>query len=330
MTTLLDAPAARKINTPAGYKILEEAALRTLDHWDIDLFVLPKHASSPVLLKEAGMKVNEISTQRFADHSELPILARERDHEALSRQMLGQLDELVTDDSLPPAERFALVQFAAAAEVEHAWKLVRPDKLVELSDTLSTSITTLLHGEASTPHELFNIAKHDYQTFTHVTNVACYAVLLAEAIGCTNEDEQREIAQGGFLHDMGKRHIPGEILRKPSRLNDEERRIIQTHTQLGYEELLGREDVTRNQLLMVYQHHEWVDGGGYPVGVKGEELHPWSKLLAVVDVFDAMTGSRPYRKPCTPREAIEFMEEKSDVQFDKEIVQCWKAKVAAN
>jgi HD-GYP domain-containing protein (c-di-GMP phosphodiesterase class II) len=84
------------------------------------------------------------------------------------------------------------------------------------------------------------------------------------------------------------------------------------------------------QLMMVYQHHERFDGKGYPVGVQGEEIHPWARMLAVVDVFDAMTGTRPYRRPATAQEAMEYIGRSAGTHFDPEMVKCWKSTMAKN
>jgi len=308
---------------PAGYAVISPAILNRLDRWDIDLFVLPKAARVPVLLREANLKIGEIRSQRLATNSGLTILIRQGTFDQLSTELLAEIDTLVTDDTLPARDRFAMLQFAAATEVEHACKLVNPGRFVDLAGKLGSGITKLLENDHMAPEELFQIARHDYHTFTHVTNVACYAVMLAESLGIADSEELRQIAIGGFLHDIGKRHIPGEILRKPARLTDQERQIVECHPQLGYEELATRDDLTHAQLMMVYQHHEWVNGGGYPVGILADEAHPWAQLLAVVDVFDAMTGQRPYRKPASPEFVISHLEAKSGEQFNQEIVRCW-------
>jgi HD-GYP domain-containing protein (c-di-GMP phosphodiesterase class II) len=74
---------------------------------------------------------------------------------------------------------------------------------------------------------------------------------------------------------------------------------------------------------MVYSHHERIDGTGYPVGMVGDEIHPWARLLAVVDVFDAVTSARPYRTPMTVTQALEFLHRNAGTHFDPEMVACW-------
>src|SRR6185369_5881799 len=141
------------------------------------------------------------------------------------------------------------------------------------------------------PQDLFRLARHDFLTFTHITNVASYGVIFAERLKLCGEGEFEQLAKAAILHDIGKRFIPASILQKPGRLVSDERAIIETHPQRGYEELCGRDDMSNDQLMMVYQHHERFDGTGYPVGFAGDEIHLWARMLAIVDVFDAMTGT---------------------------------------
>jgi HD-GYP domain-containing protein (c-di-GMP phosphodiesterase class II) len=175
------------------------------------------------------------------------------------------------------------------------------------------------------PNDLFRLARHDFNTFTHVTNVAGYSVILAERLGLAVGAGLEHIAKGAMLHDLGKRFIPLSVLTKPAKLDREERAIIETHPLRGYEELCQRDDVSFEQLMMTYQHHEKWDGSGYPVGIARDEIHPWARMLAVVDVFDAMTGMRPYRKPATLQSAMDYIRQGAGTHFDPEVVECWDA-----
>jgi HD-GYP domain-containing protein (c-di-GMP phosphodiesterase class II) len=178
------------------------------------------------------------------------------------------------------------------------------------------------------PRDLYRLARHDFNTFTHITNVTSYGVILAERLGLCDDSQFEPLAKAAILHDIGKRFIPASILQKPAKLDPEERAIIETHPQRGYEELCERGDMSHEQLMIVYQHHERFDGKGYPVGFQGEEIHPWARMLAVVDVFDAMTGTRPYRRPATAAEAMDYISKSSGTHFDPEMVACWKSIMA--
>jgi HD-GYP domain-containing protein (c-di-GMP phosphodiesterase class II) len=177
---------------------------------------------------------------------------------------------------------------------------------------------------------LYRLARHDFHTFTHITNVASYGVILAERLSLCPESEFESLAKAAILHDIGKRFIPASILTKPAKLSPEERVVIESHPQRGYEELCERNDMTHEQLMIVYQHHERYDGQGYPVGFQGEEIHPWARMLAIVDVFDAMTGTRPYRRPCSAQDAVDYICRNAGTHFDPEMAKCWNSIMTRN
>ena len=227
----------------------------------------------------------------------------------------------LSDESVPPAERFAILQTAAAVEIDTAFHLIKCDRFVDISKRIAKDIDTLLRGEELVPQKLFDVVQHDYYTYTHVINVAGFATLLADLLGFS--EVRQKITVGALLHDIGKRFISAKVLGKTDPLTDEEWQLIKSHPQRGYEDLCDRTDLDEEQLLMIYSHHERIDGKGYPVGLVGEEIHPWAKLLAVVDVFDAITSARPYRKPMSLSQSLEYLEANSGSHFDSEMVRCW-------
>ncbi len=202
-------------------------------------------------------------------------------------------------------------------------------KTVQIASDLAEMACNLVSQEDFESNDLFQVLHHDYTTFTHSANVALYSTMLAKALGLSNE-EIKQITAGGLLHDLGKLEIPESILCKPGRLDEDEFRIIQMHPTLGFRRLMHRDDLTYGQLMMVYQHHERLDGSGYPVGVPDAEIHPWAKLCAVVDVFEAVTSIRPYRKPMPRSEAIELLRRDAGKALDSEMVQCWASTIQTN
>ena len=106
---------------------------------------------------------------------------------------------------------------------------------------------------------------------------------------------------------MGKSKIPLEILNKPARLNDEEFAIMKTHSELGYHILKEKEEFSAQISLAVLQHHEKMNGTGYPMGCKSDRIINYAKILSVCDVYDALVTERPYKKPFSQRNAIEMI-----------------------
>jgi HD-GYP domain-containing protein (c-di-GMP phosphodiesterase class II) len=318
--------AAKKTDTkrgPKGYVQLSSGLLRALSSKKVAIYVWTGESERAVLFREADIALDDETVEELIVSRGNSLYVRAADFKDMCTDLLASLGDVVKDESLAPADRFQIMQMAVSFEVDRTLKAIDASKFVGLVHDVACNISELVSENELVPDELFAIARHDSQTFTHVTNVAAYATMLAEALGISNSDELHQIAAGAMLHDLGKRSIPASILTKSGRLTDEERQTIQTHPLRGYEELYRRGDVDHVQLLMVYQHHEHVDGGGYPVRICGDEIHPWSRLLSVVDVFDALTGSRPYRRPMSRSEALEFIVDRAGKQFDKEMAECW-------
>ncbi|WP_022670837.1 HD domain-containing phosphohydrolase [Hippea alviniae] len=145
----------------------------------------------------------------------------------------------------------------------------------------------------------------DIYTKGHSQRVAFYSKKIAEALGF-DEKFQEKIYKAGLLHDIGKVGIPDNILLKPGRLSENEYKTIKYHSVISYE-ILKRVEHFKDIAECVRQHHEKCDGSGYPDGLKCDEICIEARILAIADIFDALTTTRPYRKAFTPEEAIEIL-----------------------
>lgn len=297
--------------------------LRTLDRTCVDLFLQHDIDEVPVFYRDAGYPLSEDRAKGLAERCEDALFVRAQDYADFSKDLVESLEGALEGDHLPVTERFELLQCTVSMEVEQSLRMVNCDSYVAQTKKIGRQIVGLVNENKVLPADLFDIVRHDHHTFVHVTNVAGYVTLLAKEIGIRDPSELEKIAIGGLLHDLGKRKIPPSVLNKTSALTEREWDIIRQHPQTGYEELCMRPNLERGQLMMVYQHHEHLSGKGYPVGVTEEEIHPWAKMLAVVDVFDALTGIRPYRSPASCDDALDMINEKAGTQFDEEIVACW-------
>lgn len=309
---------------------LAASVLRCLNADELDLFLWNEPAGRVVLFREAGVSISDTRADKLVSTCGDLLYVRQADFEKACDHILDSLETLMADESMSPTDRYEVMQTALSFEVDKSLRSIDPSKYLALVARVGSQIKDLIGDNRILPSDLFAIAKHDSHTFAHVTNVAGYATVLAEQIGISDSDELDQITVGAMLHDIGKRFIPQAILGKPGRLTAEERIVIESHTLRGYEDLVGRDDVNHAQRMMVYQHHEHVNGKGYPVRVMGDEIHPWAKLLAVVDVFDALTGKRPYRKPMPMDEAVEFITSRAGTQFDKEMALCWVSAIKSN
>ncbi len=159
----------------------------------------------------------------------------------------------------------------------------------------------------------------DTYTKGHSTFVSRYSEALARAIGLPENEVQR-IRLGAMLHDIGKIGIPENVLRKPSKLTDEEWEIMKQHPVIGADKVLAPNESLRDLIPMVKYHHEHYDGSGYPMGLKGEEIPLSARIVAIADAYHALVSDRPYRKGMGVEKACEILKMGADVQWDRELV----------
>ncbi len=162
------------------------------------------------------------------------------------------------------------------------------------------------------------IEARDPYTGGHVWRVSQFAKLLATKIGLL-EEEAIKISIAAYLHDLGKVGIPDDILRKTEALTDAEYAIVKTHPSIG-SKLLNSHPLAEMVSSAASDHHERMDGKGYPRGLHGEQLSLTARIVSIADAFDAMTSTRPYRKGMSVEQALCRLEEGAGTQFDSELV----------
>jgi HD-GYP domain-containing protein (c-di-GMP phosphodiesterase class II) len=310
-------------NRLAGFVPVHIRTLHSTKTDAVDLFVQYEPQAEPVLYCRAGSRPDEQQFAELADGGVENLYVRSDEFSNLSNDVLASLETLLKQNDIRRTEKFAALQIAVAVTVEQTLRLVDCSKFHALAAKVGDDLVTLFGDGDVLPRELFRMARHDFNTFTHVTNVASYCVMLAKKLGINDDNELRKIATAAILHDLGKRFIPSRILTKTTRLTPEEREIVESHPTRGYVELCEKSELDFGQLMMVYQHHEHMDGTGYPVKVLGDEIHPWARMLAVVDVFDTMTAKRPEGRPATAEQVFDFLRQQAGTQFDREVVECW-------
>ncbi len=164
---------------------------------------------------------------------------------------------------------------------------------------------------------------YDEYLYYHSVQVTMYSIAIARELGYSCED-QRLIGIGALLHDVGKLVIPQEIIKKPGKLTEEEFEDVKLHTKYGFDILRNLHSVSLLVAHCAFQHHERLDGSGYPRGLKGGAIHPYAKIIGVADVFDAITSNRVYRSKKLPSEALSIIEASSGIGFDKMVVDAFK------
>jgi uncharacterized domain HDIG len=172
-----------------------------------------------------------------------------------------------------------------------------------------------------------NMSITDHYLFSHSLNVSMYATLLGMAMGMS-KDELMVLGLGALLHDIGKMQLPLDLLYKPGKLTDDEFALVKQHAEIGFKLLKDIPNLPLISAHCAYQHHERVDGSGYPRGLKGDEIHEYAKLIGLCDVYDAMTSHRSYRSAHLPHDAMEMIYAVSGKHFEQEHIELFRSKVA--
>jgi putative nucleotidyltransferase with HDIG domain len=228
-----------------------------------------------------------------------------------------------TGDALPPPA-LATLNLTLGEEAEtFRWLQTQ----VQSSDTIPVqeaeavvrSLSVAMHGDRRLVLPLLQLKEFDQYTTTHSLNVSVLSMGLAEALGYRPR-EVRAIGVAGLLHDIGKIRIPIEILTKPGKLTDEERRIMNQHPIDAARIILQSEDDLDLAATVAYEHHIMLNGGGYPSLHYNRECAMASRLVHVCDVYDALSTKRPYRDAWPSEKTLAYLEERSGSEFDPDMI----------
>ncbi|ASS66463.1 HD-GYP domain-containing protein [Paenibacillus sp. RUD330] len=196
----------------------------------------------------------------------------------------------------------------------------------QLADVMNRVIDDLTSHKESVVM-LMNMASIDHYLYQHSLNVCVYTTMLGISHGYSR-DKLMMLGMGALLHDVGKTRISLEVLKKPGSLTREEYEEMKRHTLYGHELLANEPNIPPLAALCALQHHERLDGSGYPHGLAGKEIHDFSKWIGVVDSYDAMTTNRIYRNPMLPHQAVEALYAGTGTQYEQSMVQLFRDKVA--
>lgn len=264
--------------------------------------------ASPVLTESGQIILAEgtVLTDSFIE--KLKFMNYEYVNIAAAKEMPATLDNIATFDEVYD-DTFQVIE-----DCFFTMRYFKEVPLAEMKELADTSIN-LMADAAMIFSYLQNIRKQDDYTFRHSINVAIIAGILGKWLGLTGE-ELKDLILAGLLHDIGKTQIPLTILNKPGKLTPSEMKIIKNHTVEGYKMLLGELGDKEGILCGVLQHHEKTDGTGYPFGIQGEQIHIFAKIIAVADIYDAMTSDRVYHTKQTPFAVIDEMKQETFGKLD--------------
>lgn len=270
-----------------------------------------------------GFEVCEFikSTDRIADTPVIFLTARV-DVDSIAKGFeVGGVDYITK----PFHSNELIVRVKNHLELFHAKKILQQNNIVLQEQLKNKELRILSELEQNQKEMIFMLTElmeaTSDETGQHIKRVAEISRLLAYYHPSLNSEDEHIIFHASPMHDIGKITLPRSILHKPGKLTDEEREVMKTHTTNAYNFLkLSQRKFIKAAAMIAYHHHEKWDGTGYPQNLKGDDIHIYGRIVALADVFDALTHKRKYKEAWDTDVAIKYIVDLKGIQFDPQLV----------
>ncbi|WP_159882924.1 HD-GYP domain-containing protein [Paenibacillus puerhi] len=239
-----------------------------------------------------------------------------------------QVEDLISEETRAHAIQEVRTHFRAFIENNSASKISKGHVLGRaFSNVMKMIIDDLQDNKPGTLIMLMNMNVMNNYLYQHSLNVCIYVTMLGMVNGYSR-DQLTTIGLGALLHDIGLTKVPGSLLNKPGALSEAEYAEIKKHPELGFQILKEEPNIPLLSAHCAFQHHEREDGGGYPRGILGADIHEYAKWIAVADSYDAMTTHRAHRPAMLPHQAMEVLFAGVGTLFDQKKVALFRDNVA--
>lgn len=279
-----------------------------------DLFVQINERN--VLYLRAGDRLDKTKIQALTERAADSFYVKESERHLFKSYIHSQ----VNDSSLPPEKRALILRESSFSLVEELFE--HPDVNTALAESkeLIHNFIEFMDQEPDAMGHLIGLSSHDFYTYNHSLDVGIYSLGLGAASGFSGTPELADLGRGALFHDIGKRHVSADIICKKGPLDDVEWAQMKKHPAYGLRVLHGNTDVSDSIRACVFEHHENHTGNGYPQELKGHEIHPMARIVALCDTYDALTTKRSYNEPMSPSHALDLMTNKLAGRFDPDLL----------
>ncbi len=258
------------------------------------------------------------------------LINRLRQHEHVENPGLDSHDQASTIEdsrveyatSVGEDERYIQIMQAAIRDIENVFAQVRAKRGIPLDNIERNLVPALsvLAKNMKLSSLMMHLQNKDDYTLRHSIAVGILSLLQGEWMKMDDRD-QKSLLISGLLHDIGKAMMSDEILNKPEKLTDYEFKLMKKHTVFGYHLLEGTVGISHRQALVALEHHERIDGSGYPLGINGDKITLFSKIVAVSDVYHAMSTVQVYRHASPIYQVLSELQHGEFGQFDHQVIE---------
>lgn len=218
-----------------------------------------------------------------------------------------------------PFEKAAILRESSMALMEDLFENPDVNKALDESRPIIRDFINLMENAPEAMAFMISLSGHDFYTYNHSLDVSIYSLGLGKALSY-DKDTLEELGVGALFHDIGKRNVSLEILCKKGGLDEHEWEQMKMHPQYGLAILNDHPNISDAIKAACFEHHESWSGNGYPQQLIGDEIHPFARIVAITDTYDAMTTQRSYNVPMSPLDAVTMMKEKLAGRYDPEML----------
>jgi HD-GYP domain-containing protein (c-di-GMP phosphodiesterase class II) len=286
---------------------------------DFNLF-LPAGRGRLLFFRSPNLEFNATHRTRLIENNVHTVYIRAQERGAYQQYLEQHLPTLLASPEMPAERKANLLYTVSANVVQDCLTDPRSGAIVDRTRRVAESTIDFVLRSDRSVAQLATLMAADYYTFTHSINVSVFGVALAHKAGVSRED-LADFAVGAMLHDIGKSEIPKELLTSTGPLTPDQYRQMKEHVAIGERLLSGHRRLSPIAMLPVKQHHEKVDGSGYPRGLEKDQVHLFGRISAIADCFDAMTTNRSYQHAKAPYEALFVMRNKLRTKFDQDLLE---------
>ncbi len=293
-------------------------SLRLESLLDFDLYLY--NSGRMVLFRASHLPFSEKARDTLLERDIKRLYISQDQRRQYQEYVESNINEILGDPDIDNFTKVSIIYDSAKELLKDIFDDPTKGKNIKRSKDLVESTVLYILGGQNALHNMLRVMSFDYSIYTHSVNVCTFAMALAHAIGIEKSQDLIELGTGAILHDIGKVKIPNEILFKPGPLDPDEMETVRAHPNWGVELVSQTDLIPSASYIPIKQHHERQNGSGYPDRLEGDDIHPYGRIVAIADSFDAMTTQRIYRGAQSSFTALKTMFE-NDLGYDQDLLQ---------